>query len=887
MIPRGRQLREIKCVREVKERAPAARRIPSVILSNVRSINNKIDEVEVLLRDHKPDIAVFTETWLDDEIPNQAIDIDRYSSLRRDRNSLGGGILCYISKELKVNVVDVPSVTPLSCDTEFLPLYIDNLRLLVICCYHPVWNNMSKHNEAISIFVHIIDFVLSSPKYHPDSNVILCGDFNDLHKFRSKICSVTRLACHVFAPTRLDNSLDLVFSSYATDVRATTLSPLGRSDHRVVLWKPSAKVRSSFIKTFVRKFTKRGAAWFHERVIHTDWLALVKHESKLDDAASVLLSCLNYLFDIAFPVRSVRIRHNDPLWLTPQLRLLMNERDKAMTGGQSRRFERLREEIAIEIKKSKSRLLRKVSSSTSSKFFWQSVKKISRYSVSRVSPESISCESFNDYFSSVYNSNCADDSSNCSFSCFEPLPDVPLELSVLEVDRVFRKVRKTSPGPDGLPAWIFKDFSFCISPAVTYIFNRSLSEGHVPLCFKQAIIIPIPKISNPLGPSDFRPISLLPVVSKVFEKLVARFWILPYIKHMDGSQFAYLPRIGSGTSTALTLIYDSIIRFLDSTSGAVRLMALDFAKAFDSLPHDAILRACVRCGLPSQTIQWLRSYLNDRSQCTRCSNSVSPWSSVPCGVAQGSVLGPLLFCISISSLNTVCHNSRIIKYADDVTLLHFMRNSYEDNLQAEFDNVVSWSRREGLCLNFSKCFVSNFITKKTIHCSSIFAPSGNVISEKDSIKILGVTFSNNFLWNKHVDNVVSKASKRIFVLRNLKRSGCEPNILLHVYKTLVRSVLSYAYPCFCNAPKYLHESLLKVEKRAFRIIFNRSFHEDNFEHACIKLCQNLFNKIVTLESHPLRSLFLPRAPTPRNVCPLRPPITKTSRFKTSFIKFCG
>ena len=126
-----------------------------MILSNLRSLSNKVDEVELLLRDRKPDVAVFTETWLDSETPKHAVDIDRYLAFRRDRNCFGGGIVCYISNQYRVSEVDILPTS--SCETEFLPLYINNLRLLVICCYHPVWNNVTKHEDTISFIVHIIE----------------------------------------------------------------------------------------------------------------------------------------------------------------------------------------------------------------------------------------------------------------------------------------------------------------------------------------------------------------------------------------------------------------------------------------------------------------------------------------------------------------------------------------------------------------------------------------------------------------------------------------------------------------------------------------------------------------------------------------------------------
>ena len=422
---------------------------------------------------------------------------------------------------------------------------------------------------------------------------------------------------------------------------------------------------------------------------------------------------------------------------------------------------------------------------------------------------------------------------------------------------------------------------------LTHIFNRSFYEKSVPSCFKDALITPVPKIPKPSTPADYRPISRLPLASKILEKLVARHWVLPHIKNLDVSQFAYIPRQGSGTVSALTLLYDNITRYLDSKSGAVRLLTVDFSKAFDRLPFQTILRSCVSAGLPVQAINWLFSYLSDRRQCVSLHNDVSTWQFLPSGVPQGSIIGPLLFSITVASLRPLHNNSRMIKYADDISLLHFIRCPKDDLLQSEFNHIKSWSNAVGLQLNHSKCFVTNFITSKTLCCPPVFWSDDIVLPTTDEVKILGVTFSRNFSWSTHISNQVNKVSKRIFIIRNLKRAGCSKAILMDVYIALMRSILLYFYPCFCSAPKYLHAMLSKIENRVFRIMSVDNYVPGHdILSAADKLCNTLFDKVQRSYEHPLRELFESRNPTPRNSCLLRRPHVKTKRFGNSFIKYC-
>ena len=181
----------------------------------------------------------------------------------------------------------------------------------------------------ISCICEVIDNVLSSNNFPQDSKVLLCGDFNDLHKFRDKIIQQTGLKAHVNVPTRLDKCLDLIFSSYDTCAEAKILPPLGRSDHSVLFWKPPESCTPVYKKVKVRNYSKANIARFRDILISTDWLAMVMSESNLDVSSSIFLQTLKYLFDLCFPEKSIRIRSTDPVWMSFSLRKLINDRDTA------------------------------------------------------------------------------------------------------------------------------------------------------------------------------------------------------------------------------------------------------------------------------------------------------------------------------------------------------------------------------------------------------------------------------------------------------------------------------------------------------------------------------------------------------------------------------
>jgi len=252
-------------------------------------------------------------------------------------------------------------------------------------------------------------------------------------------------------------------------------------------------------------------------------------------------------------------------------------------------------------------------------------------------------------------------------------------------------------------------------------------------------------------------------------------------------------------------------------------------------------------------------------------------------------LGPFLFCLVIDSLSPVCSNTHVVKYADDVSFLHFVRDLSDDNLQKEWDCLLSWAQTVKLPLNLDKCCVMDFVTKRDMQLPPIRLTenSSNCLAQVQSMCFLGVTFSNDFKWNLHFQNLIKKASKRLFLIRNLRRARCPPHLLFRCYSSFIRSLLLYAYPAFCNAPEYLHNKLFRFENRAFRIMNLDSKLHPSLESSMTSLCDNLFMQIAKSPDHPLRSMFQMKASNrTRSTSSLVKPFTRTKRYKNSFIKYC-
>lgn len=464
-----------------------------------------------------------------------------------------------------------------------------------------------------------------------------------------------------------------------------------------------------------------------------------------------------------------------------------------------------------------------------------------------------------------------------------------LSVSPDEVLIQLHKISKSTAGPGSIPVWLYKDFSDYLVPAISFLFNWCLFSGVMPSCLKTSHVQPVPKCNKPTCVNDFRPISITPFISKLFERIVASKYIIPLIKdNISASQFAYIPRVGAGTTCALVKLQNEILKFLDSP-GFVRVLSVDLAKAFDKIQHDRIIDSCISFNFPVPLIRWIASFLTNRLQYVTVNNVFSQGVRMTSGVPQGSVIGPLLFAMSVNSLSPVNVNSTMIKYADDILLLHKFRVPSQDHLQDEWDNIVEWSNCIALPINFSKSIVMDIITKKNVDLKPIFVDNVNMLVNVSSFTYLGVTFSNNFSWNEHIKCIVRRASRKVFMIRNLRRCGSDPYLMLKTYQTFIRPILTYAFASYCNAPAYLLDELIKVERRIFRIMGMKCADELNIIAHATLMCTNLFQVILKEECHPLRDVFQKRPTnscTRSHGCVLRPPFAKTKRYANSFIKFC-
>jgi hypothetical protein len=467
-------------------------------------------------------------------------------------------------------------------------------------------------------------------------------------------------------------------------------------------------------------------------------------------------------------------------------------------------------------------------------------------------------------------------------SAIHSLNSDPVQITQEEVRKRLLRAKKKSAGPDSYPSWVLFEFADTLSEPITKIFNESLKLGFVPLCFKKATIIPIPKAG--CSTPEFRPISLLPHLAKVLEGIVIDHWLRPKIlPSLGNDQYAFTGNVGGGTTNALLQVNNTVLKHLDPSSGASRLLLVDFAKAFDRAQSNCILLSLIKMGAPKDCVLWIQNFLSGRLQRVSLNSKTSSWKEVSSGVPQGSVLGPVLFAILIDSLRPVHPQSTYVKYADDITVIHNTRNASDDHLYLEWAAICKWSEINEMPINLKKTNVINVITKKGLTLLPMLRPDSTQIETVRSAKLLGVMITDDLKWNDHISYIVNRATKTVFILTTLKGMGVGHIILWQTYQALTRSILTYAFPAFCNLPDKLFRQLKKVENRAKKIIgVEPPIVLADF---CDSICRGLAARIQGNTNHPLHNMFDKRHFSGRSSKVFTAPFAKTNRYRDSFIKY--
>ena len=439
--------------------------------------------------------------------------------------------------------------------------------------------------------------------------------------------------------------------------------------------------------------------------------------------------------------------------------------------------------------------------------------------------------------------------------------------------QLVRLSKRKANGPDMIPSSLLRIGAQFLCVPLASIFNYSIQSKTYPSCFKQAHVCPIPKCRDPkLG--DFRPISLLSGISKIFERLVLRNVAAQLFQCYGRHQHAYRPL--SSTATALTEICEHITHSLDLEKiSHVNIFCLDLSKAFDKLQHHRLINYLSVRGLNHGFLCWLLSYLNARTFCVKVCNRLGPAMHVPSGVPQGSVLGPFLFAAFMGAFTFSAPNVDCVKYADDVTLIESVSHGEQSSIL--LNDCVTLFRNEGLYVNPQKC--KKLSIRRPRHG---FTDTDCGFDCVNTLKILGFTFNETFTWKAQVSEILRLASQRLHVIRLLKAFVTKPD-LINVYHAIITSLFLYAAPVYGQMPTTLLSKLEKFQRRGHRMICGDSSCDCSAFPSLLRKLEDAAMKLLrqaeTNTSHPLHAYVPQRLPVTNKY---RLPVSHTTRRLNSF-----
>jgi len=819
-----------------------------------------------------PDIVVITESWLQENYSSNLLQISTYNIYRSDRNSMGGGVIVWCKEKADQILIHQSE----SSKSDILLLRIQPFKMLLFCVYHPYWGNIKHHATVLDTLTQAIEQHLA-----PDEHLFITGDVNDLRKCFDDFLNYHNLSQVVNFATRKENTIDVICLpkqlKNSCVINLQKLPPLGRSDHNVIFFQSKQKTIVKRRVSF-RDYSPKNMAYFGRTLANISWSNFLSPAYDIDNLVDVFQEVLFHSFNQCFPFKSVLMSNKDQPWITPKIKHLMKEKDRAYHKRHNIKYITIKEQLINEISISKRHFFNKVSHSNP-KNIWKHVSSLTKQTKNQSHFNKDSLSNINEIFSSVFEPsqthNCNHPTNNIqSFAAIEEH----------EIYKVLMSIKSKGAGPDDIPGFIYRKFAFLIITPLSFIINKSIQLCKFPLKWKRANVIPLPK-----DKTSFRPISLLPFPSKVLEKVFLKFFLIPQsTEYFNRNQFAFIPSKYLGTSNALTLFRLHTLNCITSSASYIRCIAIDFLKAFDKVSHDTILHtANHNFNLPQSTCSWISSFLSNRAQRVHLSDTLSSeWKVCSSGVPQGSILGPFLFSMVVNSFNVVSERSKAILYADDLTIVHHVPQNLPDHSQEELNHLHSWALQNKLFINSKKSSVMN-INPHNYSIPDIFI-NNSILSQSSSLKLLGIYFTNDFKSTFHHNYVIKKCSQSMAAISLLYKSGFRGEILWRFYLALVFTHISYCWPAICDISSFHLQKLSSFEKRASKLA-NRSYNPtqltNRLDNQCIKLMKKIRNDI----AHPLRPCFMSQencSMNLRNPTPLVP-FNKTRKLTQSFVKFYG
>ena len=826
-----------------------------IIHFNCRSMKNKFDDFLALLEHVKFKFTVIClcETWFSSEIEANMYSVDgfrMYSSCRL--NQKGGGVSILVDHTYASKVTASPNFDHIeSCSVE---VALPSQKIQVNCIYNP--RRKFNEEQSASIESYLIenlhklnifcgDWNLNLLNYSTDEHVARYVNAFSSYGYRHVIDRCTRIHSTLPLKASLIDHISLNSNNYFVD-SGVLLSSF--SDHFPVfaIFNNLSTVFQLNPNRKIRDFSRFNDSTFLNFLACQNWDF---YNNSPDKTLLAIQSNITSVLDLLAPFKIVsRKQSKRKPWISNDIiRRTITKRKlylRYLNTG------RLIDKLAyreysnslgkLVFRKKKDYYANRISEASGNmKRVWTVIKDMLAKKQSNPGPKAIKtanggetsidfeiANAINDFFVNVgpglasqFNPSATDFKAHlkippCPSSCvFMPTDSVEVYSVIHSFDN------KTSAGCDGISANILKLASPIISQPLANLINHCFTTGTYPDQLKVARVVPIFKKGSPTDPGNYRPISVLPLLNKVFEKVIhTRLRSFLDSKNiLNNKQFGF--RKGHSTSDALMELSDDLQTLSDKGLFSCSIY-VDLKKAFDTVNHDILLAKLYHYGIRGNFHKLLRSYFSNRKQFTVVNGVSSQCLEIKCGVPQGSVLGPLFFNIYVNDLSNATSHAKTILFADD-TNFRYSANSYEgleQIIRDDLPHLFKWFSDNKLTVSLQKTSYMIIAPPRAARCDSFSIVHNNTeLVRVPSVKYLGVYVDENLKWSDHITYITNKINKNVAVIWKTRRFLSFQHRKM-LYNSLIASHLQYCCGVWGAGPPSRLNGLLSTQNRCLKIM---------------------------------------------------------------------